>query len=228
MIYLDNNATTQVPPAVLEAMAPYYTERYGNPHAIHSLGRQAHEAVELARAEVAMLVGCDAPELVFTSCGTEGNAIVIRGLLDAAPERRKIVATAVEHPSVLSLLRALADLGHITLEIVPVDREGALDLDRLRAAVDSNTLLVCVMLAQNEIGVIYPVAEAGRIAHGAGALMLVDAVQAAGKIGVSHRELDADFLTISGHKFHAPKGVGALAIRRGLRLRPLWYGGGQE
>lgn len=228
VIYLDNNATTPVTDDVLEAMEPYYRTFFGNAHAIHSLGRKAHEAVEEARGEVAALLGADASEVIFTRCGTEGNALVIRGLLDAAPERRRIVTSAVEHPSVLSLLHALEDRDAIELVIVPVDTAGAIDLDAMRAAVDDTTLLVTVMLAQNETGVIHPVEEIASIAASRGALFHIDAVQAAGKIALSLDALGADFVTISGHKFHAPKGVGALAIRKGRTLRPLWYGGGQE
>jgi cysteine desulfurase len=233
LIYLDNNATTRVADEVLAAMTPYYRELYGNAHAIHSLGRASHDAIESAREQVARVLGCDAPEVIFTSCGTEGNAMVIRGLLDhqttdLGTTRRKVVATAVEHPSVLTLLRNLERAGVIELAIVPVDTEGAIDLERMRAVVDENTLLVSVMLVQNETGVIHPVNRIAEIAHERGALVHVDAVQAVGKVSVSQRELDADFVTISGHKFHAPKGIGALTIRRGLSLQPLWYGGGQE
>lgn len=228
MIYLDNNATTRVADEVVAAMSPYYTAVYGNAHAAHLLGRRAHDAVEAARAEVAALVGADTDEIVFTSCGTEGNAMVIRGLIDAPHERTKIVTTAVEHPSVLTLLRALEARELIELAIVGVDASGAIDLDAMRAAIDDSTLLVTVMLAQNETGVIHPVGKIAEMAHAHGAFLHVDAVQAAGKIPVDVRALDADFLTVSGHKFHGPKGVGALAIRRGLALTPLWYGGGQE
>jgi len=228
MIYLDNNATTRVADEVVAAMSPYYTAVYGNAHAAHRLGRRAHDAVEAARADVAALVGAETEEVVFTSCGTEGNALVIRGLIDAPHERTKIVTTAVEHPSVLTLLRALEQRGLIELATVGVDSSGAIDLDAMASAIDDRTLLVTVMLAQNETGVIHPIAKIAEMAHGRGALVHVDAVQAAGKIAVDVRALDADFLTISGHKFHAPKGVGALAIRRGLKLTPLWYGGGQE
>jgi cysteine desulfurase len=228
MIYLDNNATTRVDDAVLAAMSPYYTSIYGNAHSAHLLGRRAHDGVETARTAVAALVGVEADEIVFTSCGTEGNALVIRGLLEGQRERRKIVTTAVEHPSVLTLLRALESRGAIELAVVGVDGNGAIDLDAMRSAIDDRTLLVTVMLAQNETGVIHPVAEIAAMAHARGALLHVDAVQAAGKIPIDAGALGADFLTISGHKFHAPKGVGALTIRRGLKLTPLWYGGGQE
>lgn len=227
-IYLDNNATTRVATEVQAAMAPYYGEHYGNPHSIHALGRRSHEAVEGARAEVAGLLGCHAAEVIFTSCGTEGNALVIRGLLDASPARRRIVTAAVEHPSVLSLLRALESRREIELAVVPVSGDGEIDLDAMVEAVDERTLLVSVMLAQNETGVIHPVSAISGIARGAGALVHVDAVQAAGKIPIDLAALGADFLTVSGHKFHAPKGVGALTIRHGLSLSPLWYGGGQE
>jgi cysteine desulfurase len=228
MIYLDNNATTRVADEVLAAMTPYYREVYGNAHAIHSLGRRAHDAIEESRDELSHLLGCDRSEVIFTSCGTEGNAMVIRGLVDRHPDRRKVVTTSVEHPSVLSLLRALERERVIELAIVPVDTEGAIDLDRIRDAIDENTLLVSVMLAQNETGVVHPVAHIAELAHAHGAQMHVDAVQAAGKVPLDQRELGADFVTISGHKFHAPKGVGALTIRRGLALQPLWLGGGQE
>ncbi|HEX8173303.1 MAG TPA: cysteine desulfurase family protein [Thermoanaerobaculia bacterium] len=227
-IYLDNNATTRVANEVLAAMTPYYRELYGNAHAIHTLGRRSHDAVESSREEVARLLGCETAEVVFTSCGTEGNALVIRGLVDKHPERRIVVTTSVEHPSVLTLLRALERAGVIALRVVPVDVHGAIDLEAMREAVDDATLLVSVMLAQNETGVLHPVAEIAELAHARGAYVHVDAVQAAGKVPLDQRALGADFLTISGHKFHAPKGIGALTMRRGIALQPLWYGGGQE
>ena len=228
LIYLDNNATTRVADEVVAAMTPYYRDSYGNAHAIHSLGKRSHDAVEMAREELARFLDCESSEVIFTSCGTEGNAMVMRGLLDGKPARRKIVTTAVEHPSVLTLLRALEASGAIELAVVPVNRDGEIDGEKLREAIDDRTLLVSVMLAQNETGVLHPVSEIAQLAHARGALIHVDAVQAAGKIPVSKRQLDADFITISGHKFHAPKGVGALTIRRGLKLVPIWYGGGQE
>lgn len=228
LIYLDNNATTRVADEVLAAMSPYYREIYGNAHAVHTLGRRAHDAVEESREELSLLLGCERSEVIFTSCGTEGNAMVIRGLIDRHPGRRKVVTTTVEHPSVLSLLRALEREHIIELVTVPVSVEGEIDLDRMGSAIDDATLLVTVMLAQNETGVLHPVAQIAKLAHARGALMHVDAVQAAGKVPLDQRGLDADFMTISGHKFHAPKGVGALTIRRGLALQPLWLGGGQE
>lgn len=228
LIYLDNNATTRVADEVLSAMTPYYRELFGNAHAIHSLGRRSHDAIEESRAELALLLGCDVSEVIFTSCGTEGNALVLRGLIDQRPDRRRVVTTSVEHPSVLTLLRALERAGLIELVIIGVDQDGAIDLDAMRAAIDDSTLLVTVMLAQNETGVLHPIAQIAEMAHARGALLHVDAVQAAGKVALSQDELGADFITISGHKFHAPKGVGALTMRKGLSLQPLWYGGGQE
>ncbi|HVS32752.1 MAG TPA: cysteine desulfurase family protein [Thermoanaerobaculia bacterium] len=227
-IYLDNNATTRVADEVIAAMTPFYREHYGNARAVHALGRRAHDAVEDARRSVARLIGCDTAEVVFTSCGTEGNALTIRGLVDAKPQRRRVVTTAVEHPSVMTLLRAIEAAGEIELAVAPVGPDGELDLDAMRDVVDDRTLLVSVMLAQNETGVILPVAAVATIARARGALLHVDAVQAAAKIPIDARVLGADFLTISGHKFHAPKGVAALMVRRGLKLTPLWYGGGQE
>lgn len=228
MIYLDNNATTRVADEVLAAMDPYYREIYGNPHSVHSLGQRAHSAIEAGREAVAEMLSCERAEVIFTSCGTEGNALAIRGLLEKRPERRQIVTTTVEHPSVLTLLRALARRGEIELNIAPVSNDGAIDLDVLRDMVSERTLLVSVMLAQNETGTIHPVRTIADVAHKHGALVHVDAVQAAAKIDVSARDLGADLLTISGHKFHAPKGIGALMVRRGVDIVPLWYGSGQE
>ena len=227
MIYLDNNATTRVADEVLAAMTPFYRDYYGNAHSAHALGRRAHDGVEDARRSVAALLDCEPSEVIFTSCGTEGNAMTLRGLLEVS-DRRRVVATAVEHPSVMILLRALEARGQIELAILPVGSDGAIEPGAAESLIDDSTLLVSIMQAQNETGVIHPVARIAEIAHRRGALVHVDAVQAAGKIPVSTRDLGADFLTISGHKFHAPKGVGALVVRRGLKLAPLWYGGGQE
>ena len=227
MIYLDNNATTRVADEVIDAMTPYYREFYGNPHSPHALGRRSFDAIEEARGQVARLLSAGDDEIYFTSCGTESNALVIRGILADQP-RRGIVASTVEHPSVLALLRHLEERGTIDLRLIRVRRSGELDLDAAREAIDESTALVSIMLAQNETGVIHPVADVSRIAHERGAKVHVDGVQAAGKIPIDVRALDADFLSISGHKFHAPKGIGALFIRRGTKLAPLWHGGGQE
>jgi len=227
LIYLDNNATTRVADEVLDAMEPFYREFYGNPHSPHALGRRSQDAIELAREQVASLVSAATEEIYFTSCGTESNALVIRGCV-GHDGRKKIVTTSVEHPSVLALLRALESDGQIKLVTVPVNRRGEIDLRAMDQAIDETTALVTVMLAQNETGVVHPVAEIAVMAHRNGARLHVDAVQAAGKIPIHAGDLDADFLSISGHKFHAPKGIGALFVRRGISIPPLWYGGGQE
>lgn len=227
MIYLDNNATTRVADEVVDAMRPYYTEIFGNPHSAHTLGRRAHEGLERARGEVANLLNAAHDEIFFTSCGTESNALVLRGF-GSNTSRRKVVVSSVEHPSVNLMVRQLADQREVEVATVGVDGAGRLDLDQMRELVDESTAIVAVMLAQNETGVIHDVASVAEIAHAKGAHLLVDAVQAAGKIPIDVGTLGADFLSISGHKFHAPKGIGALFIRRGLKLAPMWRGGGQE
>jgi cysteine desulfurase len=230
VIYLDNNATTRVADEVIAAMEPYYRHYYGNAHSPHALGLRSHNALEDARAEVAALLHARQDEIYFTSCGTESNALVILGLVAERQSsgRRRIVATTVEHPSILSLLKDLESRGSIELSMIPVDRDGRLDVEAARSLIDDEALLVTVMLAQNETGVIHPVKEIAAIAQNHGARTLVDAVQCAGKIDVEPQSIGADFLSISGHKFHAPKGIGALYIRKGLTLPPLWRGGGQE
>lgn len=227
MIYLDNNATTMVPREVLRAAEPFYLEYYGNPHSAHTLGRAAHDGLERARYNVASLLHTDANEVHFTSCGTESNALVLRGF-SPLTERKKIVATSVEHPSVLSLLRTMEQRGEIELAIVGVDDQGRVRMDEAERLIDDKTAVVSVMLAQNEVGTIEPVSEIASLAHARGAYLLVDAVQAVGKIEIDLRTLGADFLSLSGHKLHAPKGIGALWIRKGLKLQPLWMGGRQE
>ncbi|MHB0971724.1 MAG: cysteine desulfurase family protein [Thermoanaerobaculia bacterium] len=226
MIYLDNNATTRTADDVLTAMQPYYREYYGNPHSAHHLGRRAMEGIEHARTQVGDLLGVSPKEITFTSCGTESNAIVLRGYRRKG--RRKVVTTAVEHPSVLAVLQRCASAGEIDLVVIPVAPSGELDMNALEAAIDSKTLLVSVMLAQNETGVIHPIPEIAEITRERGVALHVDAVQAAGKIPLDVYKMGADFLTISGHKFHAPKGIGALFIREGFHVDPLWNGAGQE
>ena len=226
MIYLDNNATTRVADEVAEAMVPFYREFYGNPHSLHTMGRKSHEAVIEARRQVAALIGARPEEVYFTSCGTESNAIVLRGIQRNG--RRKIVSSSVEHASVMALVSDLAGNGAIDLSVVPVDNDGAIDLNQMSEQIDDRTALVTVMLAQNETGVIHQVEEIIRMARRKGALVHLDAVQAAGKIPIDVKKLDVDFLSISGHKFHAPKGIGALFARTGSKLQSLWLGGGQE
>ena len=233
-IYLDNNATTRVAPEVLEAMLPFFCERYGNPSSIHRFGGTVAAEVESARRHVAELLGARyrdrddcASEIIFTSCGTEGDNSAVNAALAARPERRHIVSSAVEHPGVLSCLRNWERRGYEVV-LLPVDGKGRLDLEALKRTVNENTALVTLMWANNETGTIFPIREACEIAHEAGALFHTDAVQAAGKEFIDVDELGVDYLSISGHKLHAPKGVGALFARRGIPFAPLLYGGHQE
>ncbi|HLT47651.1 MAG TPA: cysteine desulfurase family protein [Rubricoccaceae bacterium] len=230
-IYLDYNATTPCDPAVVEAMAPFFTEHFGNPSSNHPYGWAADEAVEQARERVAALLGAEPASITFTSGATEACALALLGAGEAYGGRKHhLVTVATEHKAVLESVAALEHEG-FTVTVLPVDREGLLDLDRLRDAVTEKTLLVAVMLANNETGVIGPVAEAAAIAHEKGALVLTDATQAVGKIPVDVDALGADLLALSAHKFYGPKGVGALFVRRRnprVRLVPLVPGGGQE
>ena len=234
VIYLDNNATTRVAPEVLEAMLPFFCERYGNPSSIHRFGGSVAAEIEEARRQVAQLMGARyrdrddcASEIIFTSCGSEGDNAAVNAALAANPERRRIVSSAVEHPGVLSCLKNWERRGYEVV-LLPVDGRGQLDLGVLERAVDENTALVTLMWANNETGTIFPIREACRIAHAAGALFHTDAVQAAGKEFIDVDDLGVDYLSISGHKLHAPKGVGALFARRGIPFAPLIYGGHQE
>ncbi len=227
-VYFDNNATTQVLPEVVEAMLPFYTELYGNPSSIHRFGSQVGEKIAEARERVAALMGAADPiEVIFTSCGTEGDNAAIRSVLEARPDRRHIITTKVEHPAILGLCQYLEKKG-CRITWLNVDREGSLDLDQLRAALTPDTAVVSIMWANNETGVIFPIAEASEIVHGRGIPFHVDAVQAAGKIPLNVRDLPIDLMTISGHKFHGPKGVGALYVRRGVTFSPFLIGGHQE
>jgi cysteine desulfurase len=227
-IYFDNNATTRVLPEVAEAMRPYLTELYGNPSSIHRFGSQVGQKIAEARAQVAALIGAADPvEVIFTSCGTEGDNAAIRGMLEAQPNKRHIVTTQVEHSAVLGLCQHLEKKGY-RVTWLGVDQNGALDLEELRAALSDDTALVSIMWANNETGVIFPVAEIGAIVRTKGIPFHVDAVQAAGKLPLRVKDLPVDLLTISGHKFYAPKGVGALYVRRGITFPPFMIGGHQE
>jgi cysteine desulfurase len=227
LIYLDHNATTPLDPEAFEAMRPWFTERFGNASSAYALGHLSDGAVVAAREQVAALVGCTPAEIVFTSGGTESLNHAFRGVWEAFPAKRHLVTTAVEHPAVRALVLWWKGQGG-TVTDVGVDGEGRLDLAVLEAAVRPDTALVAVMAANNESGVLFPVAEAARIAKTKGALFLVDATQAMGKIPVDAAAWGADLLSLSGHKFHGPKGTGALMIRRGVRLKPLMLGGSQE
>jgi len=229
VIYLDNNATTRVAPEVFEAMRPYLTEEFGNASSAHALGRPARQAIEDARAQVAELVGASDPnEIVFTSCGSESDNWAIGGWLEANPERRHIVTTRVEHEAVRNLCEHLAELG-CEVSWLEVDRNGEVDLDDLRRALRRDTGIVSVMMANNETGVLFPVEQIGQIVRErSNAVFHVDGVQAVGKVPINLKQLPIDLFSISGHKFHAPKGVGAVYVRRGVDLPPFIIGGGQE
>lgn len=227
VIYLDNNATTKVDPDVLEAMLPYLTEYYGNPSSMHRFGGQVGKALKTARSQVASLLGAEESEVIFTSCGTEGNNTAIRAALAAQPDRKHLITTEVEHACVLNLFKQLEKQGY-TVTYLSVNCKGQLDLMELEAAMTGNTALVSMMYANNETGTVFPVEQAGAIAKEYGATMHVDAVQVAGKLPLNTSTSTIDLMTISGHKLHAPKGVGALYVRRGFRFRPLLIGGHQE
>lgn len=227
IIYLDNNATTKVDPAVIEAILPYLGEYYGNPSSMHSFGGQVGKALKTAREQVAALFGAEPSEVIFTSCGTEGNNTAIRAALAAQPDRRHIITTQVEHACVLNLCKQLEKQGY-TVTYLSVDAEGLIDVMELEAAITGNTALVTTMYANNETGVVFPIEQVGAIAKEYGATFHVDAVQVAGKLPLDMKNSTVDLMTISGHKLHAPKGVGALYVRRGFRFRPLLIGGHQE
>lgn len=227
VIYLDNNATTKVDPDVLEAMLPYLTEFYGNPSSMHSFGGQVGRALKQARGQVANLLGAEESEIIFTSCGTEGNNTAIRAALAAQPDRKHLITTEVEHACVLNLFKQLEKQGY-TVTYLSVNRKGQLDLMELEAAMTGNTALVSTMYANNETGTIFPIEQVGALAKAYGATFHVDAVQVAGKLPLNLKTSTIDLMTISGHKLHAPKGVGALYVRRGFRFRPLLIGGHQE
>lgn len=229
IVYLDNNATTRVAPEVFEAMQPFLADLYGNPSSAHTFGRRLRASVERAREQVALLLGAsEASEIVFTSCGSESDNWAIRGVLEAEPQKRHIITTRVEHEAVRNLCERLEQTGY-EVTWLDVDAEGQLDLEALRAALRRDTALVSVMLANNETGVLFPIEEIGRVvrAH-SDALFHVDGVQAVGKIPINLSEMEVDLFAVAGHKLHAPKGVGALYIRRGLKLAPFLIGGGQE
>jgi cysteine desulfurase len=227
LIYLDHNATTALDPDVFEAMRPWFTERFGNASSAYALGHLSDGAVVAAREQAAALVGCTPAEIVFSSGGTESLNHAVKGAWEAFPAKRHLVTTAVEHPAVRALAQWWRAMGGEATE-VGVDGEGHLDRAALETAVRPDTALVAVMAANNESGVLFPVAEAGQIAKSKGALFLVDATQAVGKLPVDAAAWGADLLTLSGHKFHGPKGTGLLMIRRGVRLKPLLLGGSQE
>ncbi len=230
VIYMDNNATTRVAPEVVEAMMPYLTESYGNPSSMHTFGGQVGLAVKEARRKVASLLGAEPEEITFTSCGTESDSTAILSALRTYPEKRHVLTTRVEHPAVKNLCENLETVtGHkYRVTRLKVDAEGMLDLAEYEAALTDDTAIVSVMWANNETGVIFPVAAMARLAKQRGILFHTDAVQAVGKIVIDLKNLDIDFLSLSGHKLHAPKGVGVLYIKRGTLFVPFMTGGHQE
>ncbi|MFO8013189.1 MAG: cysteine desulfurase NifS, partial [Phycisphaerae bacterium] len=232
VIYLDNNATTAVAPEVREAMLPYLTDHYGNPSSIHTFGGREAKAVDRARQQVADLLGCHPTEIVFTSCGTESDNTAIMSALGCYPERRHVITTRVEHPAVRNLGQILAkgDHGRPVCRVteVPVNAEGEVDMPAFGDALDEETAVASAMWANNETGVLFPVEDLGALCRDRGILFHTDAVQAVGKVPMTLSDLPIDMLSLSGHKLHAPKGVGALYVRRGTRFSPLLLGGHQE
>jgi len=230
MIYLDHSATTPVDPRVVDAMAPYWTEMYGNPSSVYGLGRRSAAALEDARRTVARILNAQPTEIVFTSCGTESDNLAIRGtaLAAAAKGRRHLITTPIEHHAVLHTVADLVERFDFEVTHVPVDRSGLVDPDGVRAAIRPDTALISVMLANNEVGTIEPVAEIGAIARQFGVPFHTDAVQAAASMALDVEALQVDLLALSAHKFHGPKGVGLLYVRKGTRLGPVQTGGSQE
>ncbi len=229
LVYADNAATTPVSPEVISAMAPAFEVAWGNPSSLHSKGREAKALLDDARSRIAKVLGCEANEIYFTSCGTESDNWAIKGaaMRMKAKGRTHIVTSAIEHHAVLNTCAALEREG-FTVTYVGVDEDGVVKLDELRAAVTDKTALVAIMYANNEVGTIEPIAEICEIAHASGALMFTDAVQAVGNVDINLSELKVDMLALSGHKLHAPKGIGLLYIRKGVVIPNLIDGGGQE
>ena len=226
-IYLDNNATTQVAPEVLEAMLPYYHDLYGNPSSAYTFGGQVGRNIQEAREQVAALIGAMPEEIIFTSCGSESDNTAIMSALSTETGKAHIVTSRVEHPAVKVLSAHLSNKGYRLTEI-PVNREGQLDMDRYKESLTRDTAIVSLMWANNETGVIFPVEEAAQMARDRGIVFHTDAVQAAGKIPIDMKNSTIDMLSLSGHKLHAPKGTGVLYVRKGTRFSPFLIGGHQE
>lgn len=227
VIYLDNNATTRVDDEVYEAMLPYFREYYGNPSSMHTFGSQVSSKINNAREQVADYLGASSSEIIFTSCGTESNNFAVRGLLNASPGKKHIITSQVEHPAILTLCKHLAKNGYEVTEL-SVDKVGRLDLEELKSSIRDNTALITIMYANNETGTIFPVDEIGKIANEKGVPYHCDAIQAAGKLPINLKNSPIDLLSISGHKLHAPKGIGVLYVKKGVRISPLLIGGHQE
>ena len=227
VIYLDNNATTRVAPEVAEAMLPYFTELYGNASSMHSFGGRLGRDIGRAREQMAELIGASPDELIYTSCGTESDSTAIMAALQTQPEKRHIVATRVEHPALTALCQHLETRGY-DVTMLGVDEQGRLNLDELAASLRRDTAIVSVMFANNETGTLFPMQRIAEIVKERDILLHTDAVQAVGKTAVNLASLPVDYLSLSGHKLHAPKGIGALYVRKGARFRPFLRGGHQE
>lgn len=227
VVYLDNNATTKVADEALAAMLPYHSSLYGNPSSMHTFGGQIHKKIENAREEAASLINAEPEEIIFTSCGTESDNTAIRNGLEAVPGKKHIITTRVEHPAVLNYCRRMADKGYKTT-FLPVDKLGQLKPSDVEAAITEDTAIVTIMYANNETGVIFPIEEIAEIVKSKGALFHTDAVQAVCKIPIDVKKTHIDMLSISGHKIHAPKGIGVLYVRKGMRFSPYIIGGHQE
>jgi len=227
-IYLDNNATTRVDPAVVEAMLPFFTEHFGNASSIHAFGSEVGKALKKARGQVQALLGAEHDsEIIFTSCGTESDSTAILSALKAQPERNTVITTVVEHPAILTLCDWLEKEGYIVHKL-KVDKKGRLDMDEYKSLLHDRVAVVSAMWANNETGTIFPVEEMAALAAEKGIMFHTDAVQAVGKIPIDLKNSKIDMLSLSGHKLHAPKGIGVLYLRRGCRFRPLLRGGHQE
>jgi len=227
VIYVDNNATTMVAPEVLEAMMPYFSTYYGNPSSMHSFGGDVAGAIKTARENVANLIGAAPGEIVFTSCGTESDGTAIRAAIESYPDKKHIVTSRVEHPAIKNLYESLSKKGY-RATFVPVDGSGRLDIDYLYNSLSEDTAIVSLMWGNNETGVLFPIEEISREVKSRGILFHTDAVQAVGKISINVTESGVDMLSLSGHKLHAPKGIGALYIRKGTKFSPFMIGGHQE
>jgi len=228
VVYMDNNATTKVDPEVLAEMLPYFSEVYGNPSSMHTFGGQVGRKISEARERVAASFGCSPGEVMFNACGTEGDNTAIRSALASQPDKRHIITTRVEHPAVLNVVKHLEKKWGYEATYLGVDVEGRLDLGEVRDSIRSDTALISVMYANNETGVVFPIQEIAEMAKERGVLMHTDAVQVLGKVPFDLKTLPVDFLAVSGHKVHAPKGVGALFVRKGTQFRPFMMGGHQE
>ena len=227
VIYVDNNATTMVAPEVLDAMLPYFSNYYGNPSSMHSFGGNVAAKIKTARENVAKLIGAEPDEIIFTSCGTESDSTAIRAAIESYPDKKHIVTSRVEHPAVKNLFESLSKKGYRTT-FVPVDNRGGLDIDYLYDSLSDDTAIVSIMWGNNETGVIFPIEEISREVRSRGIVFHTDAVQIVGKIPIDVSKTAVHMLSLSGHKFHAPKGIGALYVRKGTKFSPFMIGGHQE